>query len=53
MLLTVGEIAKELKVSVRTVRKWIKEGKIKRLPIPGHIRIEEEELQRFMKGGQG
>jgi excisionase family DNA binding protein len=52
MLLTAEEVADRLRVSVKTVRKWVKEGKLKKLPIPGHIRIAEEEFQRFIKGGE-
>lgn len=52
VVLTVDDVARELRVKKRTVRKWIREGKLQKLPIPGHIRIAEEAFQRFMKGGE-
>jgi len=46
---TIKEIAKELKVTERSVRRWIKEGKLKALKIQGIIRVEPEEYQRFLR----
>jgi excisionase family DNA binding protein len=46
---TIQEVAINLKVSNRTVYRWIKEGKLKSLKIQGIVRITEEEYQSFIK----
>ncbi|MFA5715471.1 MAG: helix-turn-helix domain-containing protein, partial [Candidatus Paceibacterota bacterium] len=38
-MLTIEEVAKRLKVSDRTVRRWIDDGKLQALKIGGVIRI--------------
>ena len=48
-MLTVEEIAQKLKVSERTVYRWIAEGKLKSLKIQGIIRITEKDYQQFIK----
>jgi len=50
-LLTIQEIAKRLKVSERTIYRYIESGKLKAIKISlGHIvRIEESEFKRFLK----
>ena len=50
-MLTVKEIATELKVTERTVRRWIAEGKLEAHKIQGVVRIENGEYQRFLKEG--
>ena len=45
----VKEIAKDLKVTERTVRRWIKEGKLEAHKIQGIVRIDPKEYQRFLK----
>ena len=50
MLYTVAEVAQELKVSDRTVRKWMHDGKIKYVKFGRNVRIEAEELERFIRG---
>jgi len=56
-LYTVADVAARFKVSVRTVRRWITEKKLKahKLGRPGApkagIRISESEIQRFLKEG--
>lgn len=49
---TIKQIAVELQVSDRTVRRWIAQGKIKVLRL-GHrtVRITEEELERIKREG--
>lgn len=47
--LTVKEIADNLKVTERTVRRWIKDGKLEARKIQGIVRIEPQEYQRFLK----
>ena len=52
MLLTITEVAKELKVSRRTIKRWAQAGKIKVVKLSPHIvRIEEQEIERFKRGG--
>jgi excisionase family DNA binding protein len=46
---TVKEIAAEMKVTERTVRRWIADGKLKALKIQGIRRIEHQEYERFLK----
>lgn len=47
-MLTIEDIAKELKVNPRTVYRWISQGKLKALKIQGIIRITEEDYQQFI-----
>ncbi len=49
---TIAQVAKEFQVSVATVKRWIKAGKIKALPL-GHrtVRITQEEVDRIKKQG--
>lgn len=50
-LLTVPEVAKRLRVNPETVRRWLREGKMRGF-IPGGLRagyrITESEVDRFM-----
>ena len=50
-LLTIQEIAKRLKISERTIYRYIESGKLKAIKISlGHIvRIEEKDLNQFLK----
>lgn len=48
-MLTIKEIALELKVHERTVRRWIHDGKLKAQKIQGVRRIERQEYERFLK----
>jgi len=52
MLLTITEVAKELKVSRRTIKRWVQAGKLNAIRLSPHIvRIEEQEIERFKRGG--
>ncbi len=44
---TVKEISKEFKVTERTVRRWIEEGKIKRAKNIGAVRIPKAEVEKL------
>jgi len=46
--LTPQEVAKILRVSVYTVRRWIKEGDLPAYKVGRSWRIEEEELERWL-----
>jgi excisionase family DNA binding protein len=48
-MLTIKEIASELKVTERTVRRWIAEGKLKSEKIQGIRRIKPEDYLEFLK----
>jgi excisionase family DNA binding protein len=48
-VLTVEEVAEKLKVTTRTVYRWIDEKKLKALKIQGIVRITEEDYQTFIK----
>lgn len=49
-LLTPEQISKKLKVSIFTVYRWIKAGKLKAIKLtPRVFRIEEKELKIFIK----
>jgi excisionase family DNA binding protein len=53
-LLTTEEIAKELKYHIETVRKWIREGKLKATRINRkEYRVKRSELERFLAEKQG
>jgi excisionase family DNA binding protein len=47
------EIAEQFNLKPATVRKWIRQGKLKAIKLGRLWRIPEEELQRFIKAGQG
>lgn len=49
-ILTVEEVADILRVSTATVRKLIKEGKLKSFRVGLQIRIKREDLNRYMMG---
>lgn len=48
-LLSVRQVAFILKVHPLTVRRYIKENKLKALKAGGNVRIEEKELENFKK----
>ncbi len=48
LLLTVREVASILKLSILTIYKYIKEGKIEALEFGGHYRIEKPALYKFI-----
>ena len=49
---TMAQVAEELQVNVKTVKRWVKAGKIKVIRL-GHrtVRITEEELNRIKREG--
>ena len=47
-MLTVEEVAERLKVTPRTVYRWIDDGKLKALKIQGIVRITEDEYSQFI-----
>lgn len=49
---TLEEIAKILNVTTRVVRDYIKSGKLKRIDNIGLIRVTEENLKKFLNGGE-
>ena len=52
MMLTIAQVAEELKVSRRTIKRWVQAGRIKVIRLSPHIvRIEEQEIERFKRGG--
>lgn len=51
-LLTVDETARVLDVNVQTVRRWVREGKIKASKVGKLIRIREEDLKAFLDGSR-
>src|SRR5258708_5910048 len=52
-LMTTEEIAQELKYHIETVRKWIREGKLKATRINRkEYRVRRSELERFLAGKQ-
>ena len=49
-LLTLDEVAKELRIGRRTLYLWIKQDRIKAIKLPnGKLRIESSELERVLK----
>ena len=48
-LLSVRQVAFILKVHPLSVRRYIKDGKLKAIRVGGNVRIEESELQNFNK----
>jgi excisionase family DNA binding protein len=47
--LTVEEIAKQLKVSPDTVRRWIREGRLPAIDLIGQYRIRRDDYERFLE----
>ena len=47
---TVQETAEFLKVHINTVKRWIKEGRIKAVKIDRHWRIRRSEIDRILDG---
>ena len=45
---TTDEVAKELKVNVKTVRNWIASGELVALDVGGEYRIFREDLNTFI-----
>lgn len=52
MIYTVEQVAEILQVSVATVRKHIKAGRLKGFRVGPLLRVKKEDLDRFMNGGQ-
>jgi len=50
-MLTPREVASELKVSEKTVMKWLRKGTLKGTKLGKLWRIKEEELQKFIEQG--
>lgn len=48
MVYTLEQVAEILQVSVQTVRRLIKEGKIKAVRVGIQLRVTQEELDRFL-----
>jgi excisionase family DNA binding protein len=47
-LYTIEEVAQLVKVNQGSVRRWIRDGKLKTVKIVGNVRITESELNRLM-----
>jgi excisionase family DNA binding protein len=47
--LTVEEVAKELKVHIERVRRWIRDGELIATDLGRDYRINREDLQTFLK----
>ncbi|MBS7609523.1 excisionase family DNA-binding protein [Candidatus Bathyarchaeota archaeon] len=49
-LLRVGEVAKRLQVSRRTVERWITQGKMRAIKYPsGRFKVPESEVERIWR----
>lgn len=46
---TIKETAAIFRVHERTIRNWIRDGKIRAVKIKGTIRIADEEVERLLK----
>ena len=52
MLLTIREVARELRVHPRTVKRWIKAGNLRAVKLSaGIIRVDAEEVARLRTTG--
>lgn len=49
---TPQEVADALKVNIRTIYKWIREGKFSAIKIGGVLRIPKEQLDDFLREKQ-
>jgi len=46
------EMGEQFNIKPATIRKWIRESKLKAVKLGGLWRISEEELQRFVEAGK-
>ncbi|MEG6568559.1 helix-turn-helix domain-containing protein [Thermoanaerobacterium thermosaccharolyticum] len=46
---TPQQVAEKLQINIRTVYKWIREGKLKAIKVGDLWRISETELKRFVE----
>jgi excisionase family DNA binding protein len=46
---TTEEVAQQLRVDARTVRKWIRNGELAAIDVGGEYRIRESSLQEFIR----
>ena len=51
-LLTPEEVANKLAVSVKSVRNWLRQGKLKGIKVGRLWRIRESDLEEFLKMGE-
>ena len=49
---TIKETAAIFRVHERTIRNWIRDGKIRAVRVKGTIRIADEEVERLLKDGK-
>lgn len=47
---TIKETAAIFRVHEKTIRNWIRDGKIRAVKIKGTIRIADEEVEKLLKG---
>lgn len=50
-MLTISEVAKELKLSEMTIFRYLKSGKIKGVKIGKNWRVKQEEVERIKEEG--
>jgi len=53
-LLTTRDVASELQVSMFTVRKWVRQGRLRAVRLTGpraHLRFREGEVRRLIRSG--
>jgi excisionase family DNA binding protein len=48
-MLTLGEVAKRLKVSVKTIRRWLQDGRLTGFKMGKLWRVKETELESFVE----
>jgi len=51
-MLTLKEVAQEIKVTRRTVYRWVKLGKLKAIKIDGIWRVRDEDYEKFISVGR-
>jgi excisionase family DNA binding protein len=49
-LFTIAEVADYFHVDERTIRNWIRDGKIRAVRVGGIVRIRESEVTRLVEG---
>lgn len=49
---TVEEIADQLRVSIYTVREWIKAGKLEAVKVGKHYRVSETQLNNYLEANK-
>jgi len=52
MMLTLNDVAEDLRITRRTLYRWIEQGKFPAIKIDGIWRVDEEDFQKFKEAAR-